>query len=128
MRDKSDPRVIAHTEAENSYTEAMTEHLEPLRRQIFEEIKARTGETDLSVPVRRGDHWYYARSFEGKQYGVHCRCPMGDSDNWARRYSTSTDIPGEEVLLDGNVEAEGTTPSPWVRPASPWTATCWRSP
>jgi len=108
MRDKSDPRVIAHLEAENSYTEAMTEHLEPLRQQIFEEIRARTKETDLSVPVRRGDHWYYARSFEGKQYGVHCRCPVGDSDEWSPPVlDEHTDIPGEEVLLDENVEAEG---------------------
>src|SRR5690606_10934600 len=70
LRDKSDPDVIAHLEAENDYTEQVTAHLEPLRRQIFEEIKSRTKETDLSVPVRRGDWWYYARSFEGKQYGV----------------------------------------------------------
>lgn len=108
LRDKSDPKVIAHLEAENRYTESMTEHLEPLRRQIFEEIKARTKETDLSVPVRRGEYWYYARSFEGKQYGVHCRCRVTDPDDWSPPVlDEHTDIDGEEVLLDENAEAEG---------------------
>ncbi len=108
LRDKSDPKVVAHLEAENRYTESMTEHLEPLRRQIFEEIKARTKETDLSVPVRRGDYWYYARSFEGKQYGVHCRCRVTDPDDWSPpELDEHTDIDGEEVLLDENAEAEG---------------------
>jgi oligopeptidase B len=108
LRDKSDPDVIAHLEAENDYTEQVTAHLEPLRRQIFEEIKSRTKETDLSVPVRRGDWWYYARSFEGKQYGVHCRCPVADPDDWTPpQFDEHTEIPGEQVLLDENVEAEG---------------------
>ena len=44
-----------------------------LREAIFGEIKARTKETDLSVPTRKGGWWYYARTVEGKQYAVHCR-------------------------------------------------------
>jgi oligopeptidase B len=108
LRDKSDPRVIAHLEAENRYVKAMTRKLEPLRQQIFEEIKSRTKETDLSVPTRRGDFWYYTRSFEGKQYGVQCRCPVADPDDWNPPvFDEHTDIDGEEVLLDENVEADG---------------------
>ena len=108
MRDKADPKVIAHLEAENGYTDTITAHLEPLRQRIFEEIKARTKETDLSVPTRRGDYWYYARSFEGKQYGVQCRCPVRDPDDWSPPVlDEHTDIDGEEVLLDENVEADG---------------------
>ena len=104
LRDKSDPKVIAHRRAENRYTEAMTEHLEPLRRQIFEEIKARTKETDLSVPIRRGEYWYYARSFEGKQYGVHCRCRVADPDDWSPPVlDEHTDIEGEGVARTRNV-------------------------
>ena len=52
MRDKSDPEVIAHLEAENAHVEDETSYQEPLRQQIFDEIKARTKETDLSVPIR----------------------------------------------------------------------------
>ncbi len=108
LRDKSDPRVIEHLEAENCYAEAVTDHLEPLRQRIFDEIKSRTKETDLSVPTRRGDYWYYGRSFEGKQYGVHCRCPVRDPGDWSPPvFDESTDIDAEEVLLDENAEADG---------------------
>ncbi|MFL0181661.1 S9 family peptidase [Mycobacterium sp. SMC-15] len=108
LRDKSDPAVIAHLEAENAYTDATTAHLEPLRQDIFDEIKARTKETDLSVPARRGDWWYYARTFEGRQYGVHCRCPVSSPDDWdPPQLEEATEIPGEQVLLDQNAEAEG---------------------
>lgn len=108
LRDKDDPEVIAHLEAENAYTEDATAHLEPLRQKIFDEIKARTKETDLSVPMRRNGWWYYARSFEGKQYAVHCRCPIGDPDDWTPpTLDEDTEIPGEQVLLDENAEADG---------------------
>jgi oligopeptidase B len=108
LRDKSDPHVIAYLEAENAYADQATAHLEPLRQQIFDEIKARTKETDLSVPIRRGDWWYYARSFEGKQYGVQCRCPVEDPGDWNPPVlDENTEIPGEQVLLDENVEADG---------------------
>ena len=108
LREKDNPEVIAYLEAENDYVDQTTAHLDPLRQQIFDEIKARTKETDLSVPTRRGDWWYYARSFEGKQYGVHCRCPVTDPDDWnPPQFDEHTEIPGEQVLLDENVEAEG---------------------
>ena len=108
LRDKSDPEVIGYLEAENTYTEQQTAVLEPLRQKIFDEIKARTKETDLSIPVRRGDWWYYGRSFEGKQYGVQCRCPVADPDDWSPpELDEHTEIPGEQLLLDENVEAEG---------------------
>jgi oligopeptidase B len=108
LRDKTNPEVVDYLNAENDYTEYATSHLAPLRQKIFDEIKARTKETDLSVPTRRGDWWYYGRSFEGKQYGVQCRCPVADPDDWAPPLlGEHTEIPGEQVLLDENVEAEG---------------------
>jgi oligopeptidase B len=108
LRDKSDPEVIAYLEAENAYTEQQTEQLAPLRQKIFDEIKARTKETDLSIPTRRGEWWYYGRSFEGKQYGVQCRCPVADPEDWSPpEFDEHTEIPGEQILLDENVEAEG---------------------
>lgn len=108
MRDKSDPEVIAHLEAENAHVEEVTAYQEPLRQKIFDEIKARTKETDLSVPLRRRDWWYYGRSYEGKQYAVHCRCPIAGPDDWEPPIlDEHTDIPGEQVLLDENIEADG---------------------
>ena len=108
LRDKSDQEVIDYLDAENAFTEHVTADLAPLRQKIFDEIKARTKETDLSVPTRRGPWWYYGRSFQGKQYGVQCRCPVTDPDDWAPpQFDEATEIPGEQVLLDENVEAEG---------------------
>ena len=70
---KDDPATIAYLKAENAYTEELTAGLTPLRDRIFGEIKGRTKETDLSVPVRKGGWWHYGRTVEGKQYQVHCR-------------------------------------------------------
>ena len=108
LRDKANPEVIAYLEAENDYVDQMTAHLELLRQQIFDEIKARTKETDLSVPTRQGDWWYYARTYEGKQYRVQCRCPVSDPDDWdPPTLDENTEIPGEQILLDSNAEAQG---------------------
>jgi oligopeptidase B len=108
LRDKADPEVIAHLEAENAHVEDQTAYQEPLRQKIFDEIKSRTKETDLSVPLRRGDWWYYGRSFEGKQYGVHCRAPVSGPDDWDPPvFDEHTEVPGEQVLIDENAEADG---------------------
>ena len=108
LRDKANPEVISYLEAENDYVDRMTAHLEPLEQQIFNEIKSRTKETDLSVPTRQGDWWYYARTYEGKQYRVQCRCPIGDPNDWdPPTLDEDTEIAGEQVLLDSNAEAEG---------------------
>jgi oligopeptidase B len=108
FRAKEDASVIGHLEAENAYTEARTEHLAGLRERIFDEIKGRTLETDLSVPSRQGDWWYYGRTLEGKQYGIQCRAPLASPDDWTPpELSADVDVPGEQVLFDGNLEAEG---------------------
>ncbi len=108
LRDKDDPEVIAHLESENSYSEAMTAHLDGLRNAVFTEIKTRTQETDLSVPVRRGNWWYYTRTVEGRQYALHCRCPVRSAADWTPPVlDAETGVPGEQVLLDENAEADG---------------------
>ncbi|OZF51810.1 S9 family peptidase [Rhodococcus sp. 14-1411-2a] len=108
LRAKEDPEVIAYLEAENAYTEQQTAGLESLRGKIFDEIKSRTQETDLSVPTRMGQWWYYSRTVEGKSYGLQCRCPVDSPDDWTPpTLSFDVDVPGEQVLLDANVEAEG---------------------
>ncbi|MFK0401455.1 S9 family peptidase [Microbacterium sp. NPDC090225] len=107
LREKESAEVVAHLEAENAHTESETAHLAALRETLFEEIKGRVQETDLSVPTRRGDWWYYSRTVEGAQYAIHCRA-TADSDDWTPpRLAPNIAVPGEVVLLDGNVEAEG---------------------
>jgi oligopeptidase B len=108
LREKESPETLAYLEAENAYTEARTAHLADLREQLFDEIKGRTKETDLSVPSRIGSYWYYGRSLEGKQYGLSCRCPVDGPDDWTPpRLDAETEVPGEQVLLDLNELAEG---------------------
>ena len=108
LRDGKDPEVVAHLEAENAWTAAQTAHLKPLEDELFEDVKARTQETDLSVPRfhRHGDEafWYYRRTVEGRDYALHCRVPATDPD---RIPDPNADLAGEQVLLDENAEAEG---------------------
>lgn len=107
LREKDSAEVVAHLEAENAHTDAETAHLAGLRGTLFEEIKGRVQETDLSVPTRRGDWWYYSRTVEGAQYAIHCRA-AADPDDWTPPVlAPNVAVPGEVVLLDGNVEAEG---------------------
>lgn len=108
LRDKESPETIAYLEAENAYTEQQTAHLAPLRQRIFDEIKSRVQETDLSVPVRMGDWWYYTRTEEGSQYGVHCRAPIADADDWTPpSIDEGGSLEGEQVILDSNAVAAG---------------------
>ncbi|WP_231918455.1 S9 family peptidase [Microlunatus sagamiharensis] len=112
LRDKDDPQVIAHLEAENAWTSALTEHLEPLVETLFGELKDRTQETDLSVPVYARHHgpegdsawWYYTRTEEGAEYARYCRAPATDR---SAPPSLDGSIEGETVYLDANVEAAG---------------------
>jgi oligopeptidase B len=94
MRDRQDPEVLAYLEAENAYTEAMTANQADLRSALYDEMLSRIQETDLSVPYRKGDYYYYSRTEAGKAYAIHCR-KLG-----------SLDAP-EEILLDENQLAEG---------------------
>ena len=112
LRERDDAEVTTHLEAENAYTEARTAHLGPLRTAIFEEIAARTQQTDLSVPVHvthvddagtAHAWWYFQRTVEGRQYPIRCRMPAQTSTP----PDTSGELPGEQILLDGNAEADG---------------------
>ena len=94
LRDRTNPDVIAYLEAENAYTKTMMQHTEPLQATLYNEMLSRIQETDLSVPYRKGDYYYYSRTEEGKSYPIHCR------------KQGSLDAP-EEVLLDENLLAEG---------------------
>src|SRR3954447_5693338 len=113
LRDKDAPEVRAYLEAENAYTQDRTAHLADLRAAIFGEIKARTRETDLSVPTRNRGYWYYGRSFAGREYGASCRVPVTGPDDWTPPQPAEDcapdqpALPGEELLLDLDALAEG---------------------
>jgi len=104
LRERDDPEVRAYLEAENSYTERVLAPLEGLRSTLFEEMKARILETDMSVASRRGPWWYYGRTEEGRNYAIHCRRPAGGVDELPPAGEPGGD---EQILLDENALAEG---------------------
>lgn len=111
LRDKQDAEVLAHLEAENAFTEAMTADQQGLREQLFTEFSTRTQQTDLSVPefVTHTDgrsYWYYRRMEQGKSYPIHARVPAENPDEIPSPGAGGS-LPGEQVLLDGNQRAEG---------------------
>lgn len=89
MRDRNDRDTIAYLESENRYTEAVMAPSKALQETLYKEILGRIKETDLTVPVKRDQYFYYARTEEGKAYAIYCR-----------RHG-SPDAP-EQVLLDAN--------------------------
>jgi oligopeptidase B len=105
LRNSDDPDTVGYLNAENAYTEAATAHLSGLRERLFNEIKSRTKETDLSVPARKGRYWYYTRTVEGQQYAIHCRREVADGEVDPPSTDDGSPLAGEEVLLDGNALA-----------------------
>ena len=73
LRDKENPDVTAYLEAENAYAEAVMAPLAGLREELYQEMLSHIKQTDVSVPYRDGDWWYYTRTEEGLQYAIHCR-------------------------------------------------------
>jgi oligopeptidase B len=106
LRNRDDPEVIGYLDAENEYTRAAMAHTASLQQQLFEEIKSRVQETDASAPVRKGPYEYFTRTIEGKQYGIHCRRPAG-TPGLPDPFAEPGAPPGEDVLLDENVLADG---------------------
>jgi oligopeptidase B len=99
LRDKENPEVARYLDAENAYSEAVMAPLASLREQLYDEMLSHIKQTDISVPYRDGAYWYYSRTEEGKQYAIYSR----------KRGSIAgpDEDATEEVLLDGNVMAEG---------------------
>lgn len=94
LRGKEDPEVIAHLQAENRYTAAMMRPSLPLQKTLYREMVGRIKETDMGVPYRDGDWYYYSRTVKGRQYPIYCR-KHGSLDS------------RERVILDLNALARG---------------------
>ena len=94
LRDKPNPEVRAYLEAENAYTDAVMKPTEPFQKKLYDEMLSRVKETDVEVPYKEGEYFYYTRTEAGKQYQIGCR------------RKGSMDAP-EEVVLDVNELAKG---------------------
>ncbi|MEQ1950750.1 S9 family peptidase [Mesorhizobium sp. CN2-181] len=95
FRDPSvlDPAIRSHLEAENAYQRTLMADTEVLRKTLFQEMKGRIKEDDSSVPMKDGP---YAYGSSYKKGGEH-----------PRFFRTPRDGGTEEIILDGDHEAEG---------------------
>src|SRR6266403_6406465 len=93
LREKDDPEVIQHLDAENAYTKAVLQPTEAFQEKLYQEMLSRIQQTDLTVPYQLRGHFYFTKTLEGKQYPLHYRRPDSDSS--------------EDLLLDLNSLAEG---------------------
>jgi oligopeptidase B len=103
--DREDESVLAHLRAENEFLAESFRELKPFEDELFEEIKSRIEETDISVPVRRGAWWYFERTLEGLNYPLSCRVPATGDDLTPPAIDPATTLAGEQVILDENQEA-----------------------
>jgi oligopeptidase B len=94
LREKSNPEVMSYLEAENAYTDAVMKDTENFQAELYKELLGRIKETDVNVPYKNGDYFYYSRTEAGKQYAILCR----------KRGSLDAK---EEVYLDLNELAKG---------------------
>jgi oligopeptidase B len=105
MMDREDDAVLAHLRAENEFLNESFRDLKPLEDELFEEIKSRIEETDISVPVRKGSWWYFERTREGLNYPLSCRVPATGDDLTPPDIDPSVTLADEQVILDENEEA-----------------------
>src|SRR5215212_8953147 len=94
FREKTNPAVLAHLQAEDAYAQAMMKHTAALQEKLYNEMLSHIKQTDTNVPYRYGNYFYYTRTEEGKQYPIFCR------------KKGSVDAP-EEIVLDQNELAKG---------------------
>ena len=110
LRDGDNPEVRAHLEAENAWADAVTEPTREAAARLVEEVKASTALTDVTVPIREGEFWYFRRFAEGQSYATHHRAPVErDEAGVPVPLVPSPGVParGEELLVDENEWARG---------------------
>jgi len=101
LQERDTDAVLDYLKAENSYQQAQLADQAELRETLFQEIKGRILETDLSLPSPWGPYLYYTRTTAGDEYPRHYRCPRPADD------SLTVDESREQLLLDPNALAGG---------------------
>ncbi|MBW8048832.1 MAG: S9 family peptidase [Cytophagales bacterium] len=73
LKGRSDPEVMKYIKAENAYTEAVMKPTTQFQKKLYEEILSRIKQTDMSVPYKLRDYWYYSKTEKGLNYSIYCR-------------------------------------------------------
>eukprot|EP00529_Nitzschia_sp_RCC80_P010294 CAMPEP_0113510786 /NCGR_PEP_ID=MMETSP0014_2-20120614/38333_1 /TAXON_ID=2857 /ORGANISM="Nitzschia sp." /LENGTH=761 /DNA_ID=CAMNT_0000406783 /DNA_START=92 /DNA_END=2377 /DNA_ORIENTATION=+ /assembly_acc=CAM_ASM_000159 len=93
--------ILDHLEAENAYTKQVTKHLDGLQQELYDEFLQSIQETDYTVPLPRGDYWYYTRTIKGSSYRQYCRAPKPSGVGIAYNTNVEWDGTPESTILDG---------------------------
>ncbi|MCI0996550.1 S9 family peptidase, partial [Pseudomonas corrugata] len=101
LQERDTDAVLDYLKAENRFQEDQLADQAELRETLFQEIKGRILETDLSLPSPWGPYLYYTRTTAGDEYPRHYRCPRPADD------SLTVDEHHEQLLLDPNALANG---------------------
>jgi oligopeptidase B len=101
LENRDSAEVLDYLKAENAYLEQQLSEQLQLRETLFQEIKGRIRETDLSLPSPWGPYLYYQRTTAGDEYPRHYRCRKPADD------SLTVDESNEQLLLDPNALADG---------------------
>jgi len=71
--DEHTQKVLNYLNAENTYREAKTAHLDTLENELYKEIIGRIKQTDLSVPYKYNGYFYMTKFEKGKEYPIYAR-------------------------------------------------------
>jgi oligopeptidase B len=94
LREKDNPEVVEYLKQESAYADAMMQSTKGFQAALYKEMLARIKETDVEVPYKKGDYYYYTRTIKGQQYPIFCR----------KKGSLRAK---EEITLDMNAMAKG---------------------
>jgi len=94
LKERDNPEVLKYLQAENDYTNAVMAHTAGLEARLFDEFKTRIKQTDISVPYKKDDYFYYSRVEAGQDYPIYCR------------KKGSLEAP-EQIMVDVNQVAAG---------------------
>jgi oligopeptidase B len=94
MRNKKDPKVLAHLNAENKYRESVLADTRELQEKLYQEMRARIKEEDQSAPFKMRDYLYYNKTLKNQEYPIFCRKKIVENGK-------------EEIIINVNELAHG---------------------
>ncbi|SDC49762.1 S9 family peptidase [Williamwhitmania taraxaci] len=93
MQERDTPAVLANLHAENAYANSVLKPTEALQEKLFNEMKGRIKEEDVTAPYFDNGYFYYTRFEKNQEYPIYCR----------KKGTLNT---SEEILLNVNELAD----------------------
>jgi oligopeptidase B len=94
MKERDHPEVLNYLKQENQYVKEVTQPIQPLIDDLYNEMVGRIKQDDQSVPYYWNQYYYLTKYEEGAEYPIYVR-------------KKSLNTLEEEILIDGNERAKG---------------------